>query len=102
MLGTLGLALVWRWPWLGLAGLLTMGLAMAVQGRGHGMEAVAPVPFTGPLDFVTRIMAEQWVTFPRFVLSGGFGRAWRAAVGARLEMTEGIHAQREAEAGERR
>jgi len=50
MLGTLALAFVWRWPWLGLAGLVTMVLVMAVQGRGHRIEEVAPVPFTGPLD----------------------------------------------------
>jgi hypothetical protein len=83
MLGTVGLALVWRWPWLGVAGLGTMALVMAVQGRGHRQEEVAPVPFSGPVDVVTRILAEQWVTFPRFVLSGGFGRAWRAAERAR-------------------
>ena len=83
MLGTLALVFVWRWPWLGLAGLVTMVLVMAVQGRGHRIEEVAPVSFTGPVDVVTRILAEQWVTFPRFVLSGGFGRAWRAAGAAR-------------------
>jgi Protein of unknown function (DUF962) len=81
MLGTLALLLAWRWPWLGIAGLLAMVLVMAAQGRGHGIEEVAPVPFAGPVDVVTRILAEQWVTFPRFVLSGGFGRAWRAATG---------------------
>ena len=26
-----------------------------------------------------RILAEQWITFPRYVLSGGFARAWRSA-----------------------
>jgi hypothetical protein len=51
---------------------------MAVQGRGHRLEKNAPVPFRGPLDVLARIFVEQWVTFPRFVLSGGFARAWRA------------------------
>ena len=82
-LGTVMLAtspltsLVWAVP-----GLVGMGLAMAVQGRGHRLETTAPVPFRGPLDVVSRIFVEQWVTFPRFVLSGGLSRAWRAASGA--------------------
>jgi hypothetical protein len=57
-----------------------MGLSLAIQGRGHGKEPVPPEPFTGPLNAVSRLMLEQWVTFPRlfprFVLSG----AWRRAV----------------------
>ncbi|HEX8538279.1 MAG TPA: terminase [Cystobacter sp.] len=63
----------------GIPGALAMVGAMAVQGRGHRMERVAPVPFRGPLDVLARIFAEQWVSFPRFVLSGGFARAWRAS-----------------------
>jgi hypothetical protein len=38
---------------------------------------VKPVPFRGPLDVLVRIFAEQFVTFPRFVLTGGLARAWR-------------------------
>lgn len=64
-------------PWLALAA-LAMPVAMAAQGRGHRRESVAPVPFRGPADVVGRIVAEQWLTFPRFVLSGGLARAWRA------------------------
>jgi hypothetical protein len=64
-------------PWAAVAGVAAMFLAMAAQGRGHRGEASAPVPFEGPLDVVSRIFVEQWVTFPRFVLSGGFARAWR-------------------------
>jgi hypothetical protein len=63
----------------GLMGLVAMVGAMALQGRTHRLEATPPVPFRGPLDVLARIFAEQWVTFPRFVLSGGFARAWRAA-----------------------
>jgi hypothetical protein len=37
------------------------------------------VPFEGPLDVLSRIVLEQWITFPRFVLSGSFARAWRDA-----------------------
>jgi hypothetical protein len=64
--------------WLVLPGVVAMVSAMALQGRGHRLELTAPVPFRGPFDVVARIFVEQWVTFPRFVLSGGFARAWRA------------------------
>ena len=55
--------------------------AFAAEGRGHALEAEAPIPFAGPRDVVTRIFAEQFITFPRFVLSGGWSRAYRAAAG---------------------
>ncbi|MFN7133310.1 MAG: terminase [Myxococcales bacterium] len=60
-------------------GALAMVLAVAAQGKGHRLEATAPVPFSGPGDVVARLLLEQWITFPRFVLSGGFARAWRDA-----------------------
>jgi hypothetical protein len=66
-------------PWLLAVGLAGMALALALQGRGHHREQQAPRPFRGPRDAVARIFLEQWITFPRFVLSGGFARAWRAA-----------------------
>jgi hypothetical protein len=62
-----------------LGALVTMVLVMALQGRTHRTEAVPPVPFEGPLDVLSRIVLEQWITFPRFVLSGSFARAWRDA-----------------------
>lgn len=66
------------WP-LALVGLLSCALAMAAQGRAHASEPVAPIPFASPLDALARIVAEQWITFPRFVLDGGFAAAWRRA-----------------------
>ncbi|NUP08889.1 MAG: DUF962 domain-containing protein [Polyangiaceae bacterium] len=63
--------------WLAPVGLFLAVLAIALQGRGHKLESNAPVPFRGPLDVVARIFVEQWITFPRFLLSGGFARAWR-------------------------
>jgi hypothetical protein len=54
-------------------------VAVAAQGRGHRLEPVPPEPFSGPLNFVARLFFEQWVTFPRFVFSGGWGRALRKA-----------------------
>jgi hypothetical protein len=59
-----------------LGGLLCMATAMGLQGRGHALESTRPVAFRGPVDVVARIFAEQWITFPRYVLSGGFSRAW--------------------------
>jgi len=75
-----GVLLVAATPWLGplsLAGMALLPLAMAMQGRGHRRERVPPVPFTGAPDVILRIFAEQLITFPRFVLTGEFARAWR-------------------------
>jgi hypothetical protein len=71
-------------PWIGwaaLSGPVAMLIAVVAQGRGHKREKVPPVPFNGPLDSVSRLLAEQWITLPRYLLSGGWGRAWRAAAG---------------------
>lgn len=65
--------------WLLAVGPVAMGLAMAMQGRGHKREEVPPVPFRGPGDVARRIFAEQLITFPRFVLSGAIVKAWRRA-----------------------
>jgi hypothetical protein len=53
--------------------------SVAVQGAGHRREPVPPELFKSPLDAVSRLMCEQWVTFPRFVASGGWLQAWRSA-----------------------
>jgi hypothetical protein len=67
---------------LGMAvgGLALSALAFAVQGLGHKAEAEPPVPFTGPANVAGRILVEQWVTFPRFVLSGAWARNLKAAM----------------------
>ena len=58
--------------WVGaLVSLAFAGVAFLVQGIGHRREKLAPIPFDGPADAIKRIFAEQFVTFPRFVLSGG-------------------------------
>jgi Protein of unknown function (DUF962) len=61
---------------LGLLALAILGIVVSVgvQGRGHKLEAVPPEPFTGPANVLGRLLFEQWVTFPRFVLSGGWSR----------------------------
>ena len=66
--------------WVGAAGgVVIAAAALAAEGRGHGIEPEAPAPFTGPVNVVKRIVAEQFITFPRFVLGGGWGRAFQAA-----------------------
>jgi phage terminase small subunit len=65
----------------GLGAALALGclaVAVAVEGRGHARERETPTPFAGPLDFVSRFVAEQWITFPRFVLTGAWSRGFRA------------------------
>ena len=56
-----------------------LAAALVIEGRGHAREAETPAPFDGPLDFASRFVAEQWITFPRFVLSGAWRRSFRAA-----------------------
>ena len=72
-----------RRDWItGAAGAACMVISIVAQGRGHNGEAVPPVPFTGPGNAVTRIFLEQWITFPRFVLSGAWRRALASSCGA--------------------
>jgi hypothetical protein len=66
----------WR---MALAALVGLVLAVAAQGRGHRLEPEPPAPFRGPLDVLARLFLEQLFTFPKFVLTGGFARAWRKA-----------------------
>lgn len=77
--GNIGLvvALISRSLALGAVSLVAMVLSVALQGRGHRQEQVPPEPFTGPANAVSRILLEQWVTFPRFVISGKWLRAFR-------------------------
>ena len=62
-----------------LAGAASMAVSIALQGRGHGSEPVPPVPFSGVGNAFARIFLEQWITFPRFVLTGGWWRNLRLA-----------------------
>lgn len=60
-----------------MVALAALGVSVLLQGRGHRREREVPTPFDGAGDFVSRFVAEQWVTFPRFVLSGGWLRNFR-------------------------
>jgi hypothetical protein len=62
---------------LGLGGLAAMLGVVAIQRRTHRLENSPPSSFRGPLDVVQRFFVEQWINFPRYVLTGEFARAWR-------------------------
>ncbi len=66
------------WAGAGVA-LVCMLVSFGLQGIGHGREANPSIPFSGPANALARIFLEQWVNFPRFVLSGGWFRALRDA-----------------------
>lgn len=53
-------------------------LSMLLQRIGHNLEAEQPAPFKGPGDFALRLLTEQFVTFPHFLLSGGWYRNFRS------------------------
>jgi hypothetical protein len=60
-------------------GALAMLAGFALQGFGHRYERNAPPPFSSRGEFLTRILTEQFVVFPRFFLSGAWWRGLRAA-----------------------
>lgn len=53
-----------------LGGALLVGLSLFAQGKGHEMEKIQPEPYRDMTNHMQRIIAEQFVTFPRFVISG--------------------------------
>ena len=53
---------------------LAIGISLIVgvislQGFGHSLEHHKAKSFRGAGDFFTRILLEQWITFPRFILA---------------------------------
>ena len=63
-----------RWL-LPIMGLVAMVVSLGLQGRGHRLEENPPLPFTGPGNFLFRILREQFVVFPLYVITGRWGRA---------------------------
>ena len=49
---------------------LIMAVSLLVQSYGHSRENVRSAPFAGPVDALTRILIEQLINFPRFLLTG--------------------------------
>lgn len=62
-------------------GAMAMVASAALQGIGHRTEPVPPEPFTSRSNAVARLFLEQWINFPRFVLSGKWLRALRQSHG---------------------
>jgi len=60
----------------GLSLVVAIG-AMALQGRGHKLEAEVPRPFSSPLNFMRRWFTEQFLVFPLFFVSGRWWRQYR-------------------------
>jgi hypothetical protein len=58
--------------------LIGMIASIAVQGIGHKKESTPSIPFSSAGNAISRLLLEQWINFPRFVLTGGWWRAWRA------------------------
>ena len=68
-------------PQLAALGLLVSIASFAAQGVGHKREVVPSEPFASAGQAILRVLFEQWITFPRFVFSGGWSRNLRAARG---------------------
>ncbi len=64
---------------LGGAGIGAIFVPLILQGRGHKREPRPPIRFSSPFNFMARFFLEQWVNLPRFLLTGRFAAAWRAA-----------------------
>ncbi len=62
-----------------LASMAGVALAFGGQGIGHAKESVAAEPFTSTAQAVVRILIEQFITFPRFVLCGGWYAAFNTS-----------------------
>lgn len=58
-----------------------IGGSLFAQARGHAMEAVEPEKFRDAGDFARRLLSEQFINFPRFVLSGRWLRNFQSASG---------------------
>ncbi len=50
-----------------------------LQGFGHAKEANQPKPFNSLLNFLQRWLAEQYFTFPVFVITGRWWRQYMTA-----------------------
>jgi phage terminase small subunit len=59
---------------IGVIGLIA---ALGFQRHGHTLEQQSAESSSDRGDAVKRLLVEQFVTFPRFVLSGAWWRAWK-------------------------
>lgn len=62
-------------------GLALLPVSLGLQAFGHGLEPVPAVPFTSAANAVARLLLEQLVSFPRYLLSlRVFGRTQEAGL----------------------
>lgn len=71
-LGLLCLPLAGFSLWYGPLAVGVIALVLLAQSIGHRRESAAPLPFSDPLDAVSRLLIEQLITFPRYLASRGF------------------------------
>lgn len=60
-----------------IVGLISLVAGLGLQRHGHRLEAEQPEPFSNRQDAVKRLLTEQFITFPRFLFTGAWWRAWR-------------------------
>jgi 2-hydroxy-palmitic acid dioxygenase Mpo1-like protein len=58
---------------------ILIAIALFAQSHGNSMEATKPAPITDWKEFALNAAAEQFVTFPRFVLTGTWLRNFQTA-----------------------
>jgi phage terminase small subunit len=58
-------------------GVIGLVAALGFQRHGHKLEQQSSEPSGDRGNAVKRLLVEQFVTFPRFVLSGAWWRAWK-------------------------
>jgi hypothetical protein len=69
------------------AGVAALAGSVGLQGIGHATESETARPFTGAGNFLLRLSTESLIVFPRFIVSGGFVRAWMQASRSRVAGT---------------
>ena len=52
--------------------IVALFISLVLQGIGHKKEINPTVPFASKSDFIKRFLCEQFINFPRFVLTGGW------------------------------
>lgn len=63
--------------WAIAAGVALIVGSLALQAFGHKLEPERAAPFSEPIHFTLRLISENLIVFPTFVLSGAWWRAWR-------------------------
>jgi len=60
-----------------ITGVIGLVAAVALQRHGHLYEVHQDDPEDDSQDGLKHLLLEQFITFPRFVISGEWWRAWR-------------------------